>query len=556
LFCGHTIATHQIEEIVVAKAKKNVLTQGKKRKAEQLALANQLEAACGLYAGVCASDPADVESWVKLSIVQCGLYRFSDAEGSVRRALRLTPDLTFAQQTLATILQRQGRTDEASVVLEAALAQRPDSAEMLSSLARLREQQGRTQEAFELYFRALDLQPETAYGLAKKAELHERQGNLSGSEACVVRGLAQFPTHPELNLAAARLDRRADRYSDAAARLDAVIHSPMSEDCRADMHIMLGQLHDRLGNTDRVLPHLLHGKAQIARAANPADRSRQRFFSRVAAAHACLEGRAGPVPSPASAPVFEAPVFLVGFQRSGTTLLEQILDSHPHLQCLTEKPMAEMMEAAFHRMGASGPLMPADLSDGQLADLRAVYWREAARHCDRQAGTSLVDKQPLNILRIPLIQRVFPEARFILAIRHPCDVSLGCLMQKFGYDNVMSCFADLPSIAEAYTRVMDVWMECERKLPLRWKRMRYEDLVEDVEGEMRALLDFLGLDWNESLLRHADHAKQRGLINTPSYHQVTQPIYRHARFRWQRYAHEFVPVMSRLQPYIEHFGYA
>lgn len=536
--------------------KKNILTQGKKAKAERLALSNRLEEAHALFAAVCKTDPMDVEAWVKRGVIQCRLGRYVEAESCARRALLLAPNLAFAQQTLATILKHQGKADEASSVLESALAQRPNSSEHLINLACMREKQGRVEEAFKLYHQALDLQPDTLYVLAKQGDLLEKEGRLAEAEEIIARGLARESGHPDLNLVAARLDRRAGRHIEAAARLDAVLHQPMPPDTCTEIHILLGQLHDLLGNTSKVLPNLLEGKRRLALDIDPDGRVRARFLVWVNTNRTSLSEHLVVAPQSALASPEETPIFLIGFLRSGTTLLEQVLDSHPRLQALNEKPMAEVMEDAFRVMTRGKPDALAELSEEQIADLRQVYWREATRHGERQANTLLVDKQPFNIIRIPLLWRVFPRARFILTIRHPCDVVLGCLMQKFGDDNLMSAFANLENMAELYSHVMNAWLEYAQRLPLHWQRIRYEDLITNFEPETRTLLEFLGVGWSDTVLEHTQHAQQRGIINTPSYHQVTQPIYQHAKYRWKRYEKEFAPVIEVLQPFIEQFGYS
>ncbi len=102
---------------------------------------------------------------------------------------------------------------------------------------------------------------------------------------------------------------------------------------------------------------------------------------------------------------------------------------------------------------------------------------------------------------------------------------------------------------------MGAWHEYAERLPLHWQRIRYEDLITDFESEIRTLLEFLGVGWSDTVLEHTRHAQQRGIINTPSYHQITQPIYQHAKYRWERYEKEFAPVIEVLQPFIEQFGY-
>jgi Sulfotransferase family len=154
-----------------------------------------------------------------------------------------------------------------------------------------------------------------------------------------------------------------------------------------------------------------------------------------------------------------------------------------------------------------------------------------------------------------LIWRVFPDAKFILAVRHPCDVCLSCFMQNFALNQAMATFYSLESTAALYAKVMGLWQQYVQKLPIRYHRIRYEDLVSNFEHETRRLLDFLEVGWDDAVLQHTEHARKRGTISTPSYHQVTQPIYQHAKYRWKRYAKQLESVMETLQPYIEYFGY-
>jgi hypothetical protein len=128
-------------------------------------------------------------------------------------------------------------------------------------------------------------------------------------------------------------------------------------------------------------------------------------------------------------------------------------------------------------------------------------------------------------------------------------------MQLFTRNAAMVNFTSLAGTAAVYAAVMDLWQEYATTLPFEVHPIRYEDLVDDVEGEARRLLRFLELEWNPAVLDHVQHARDRGIIWTPSYHQVTQPIYQSAKYRWTRYARELEPIMDTLRPYIRRFGY-
>lgn len=488
------------------------------------------------------------------ALIDVGLM--SEAAACCSRAVDLRPDFFEALSDLGSALLALGRREDAAEILGRARALRPDSPVALANTATLLELEGHAEEALRQLRRARDADPGSVDLVAKHAELLERIGRTHEAASIVADASRVNRRHPLLNLVAARLARRDSRYEDAVALLEGALDQPMRHDLAGEIRLMLGQLHDRLGNFDRVFPLLLDGKRRVAMATHSGGTDAQRYLERIESACAWL-GAGTPTPGGARPdPAMSTPAFLLGFPRSGTTLLEQILDGHPRIQTLSEQPMSAAMERTYLKItgGEAGAL--ARLDDGQIEELRRAYFAQVARCVERTPGTLLIDKLPLNTIRAPLLWRVFPDARFIFAARHPCDVCLSCLMQNFAANEAMNSLGSLESIVTVYARVISAWQQTVRRLPtLRFQRIRYEDLVDNVEREARALLQFLGLEWHDSVLQHARRAQQRGIM-TPSYHQVTQAIYRHARFRWRHYADEFTPVMSMLQPCIDSLGYA
>jgi hypothetical protein len=142
-----------------------------------------------------------------------------------------------------------------------------------------------------------------------------------------------------------------------------------------------------------------------------------------------------------------------------------------------------------------------------------------------------------------------------MVVRHPCDACLSCFMQDFRLNDAMSNYLRLEDAALLYWKVMNLWRQYLRLLPVPYHMVKYEDLVDDFEGQTGLLLEFLNVPWDDAVLGYTDHAKTLGRIHTPSYSQVSQPIYRRARYRWVRYAEFFEPVMHLLKPHIEYFGY-
>jgi len=484
-----------------------------------------------------------------------------DAVRHYREAVRLQPDFVEALSNLGAVLTVQGEVLEAARVLNHAVSLNPRAPQVLCNLGHLLLRDGKLDEALDRYQRALTLDPDSLDAAANITALLEKVGRLDEARELVEKTLQSAPTFPPLLLAAAKLARRDKRVDEAIGFLETLLVQNPDSETAGEAHMLLGPLYDRKGDANRAYAHLVEGNRLVAGSILNNVGNGSRYLKRIESMRRYLTPALADVTRavPSSEP---SPVFLLGFARSGTTLLEQILDSHPALSALEEKPTVSAMVHAFEAMtqggqaAAEGDNALASLTAAQIEVLRAAYFAEVARHIDLAPGAILVDKMPLNTVNVHLIWRVFPEAKIILAIRHPCDVCLSCFMQNFMINEAMASFFTLESTAEVYDQVMKTWLLAAASLPLNYHRVRYEDLVANFEGETRALLDFLGVGWDEKVRGHTEHAMQRGTINTPSYHQVTQPIYQHAKYRWKRYAQQFEPVMPILEPYIDYFGYS
>lgn len=595
---------------------KNILTRSRKLKAEDLMNRGQLDEAQAVCAQVCQTDRSDVEAWTLLGLIERKRGRFAEAEQAARRAVMLRPAYAPGIQLLGTALHCQGRLSEAIACYRQALGLQPDVADTHYLLGNALRETGAFVDADRSYAKALELQPdhlqtlsnrgatllnlgriEEAAGCLTRANelqpglpqvlcnialLHQVQNNyeLARSysldalradenflpaisvlaDVCektsefekahewVTRGLAINPDEISLNMTAARIARHQRRTDDAIAILES-IRGKANIEQQADVLMLLGELYDKKKDAPRAFACLSEGNRLKARSmladASESDRYVQRteeLRQRFRTDH------------PETWQAFTAddstadPIFLFGFPRSGTTLLEQILDSHPRLQAIPEKPTISSVEHALKNRPLSS------LSPDDIRELRKVYFDAAARFVQCEPNRILVDKMPLNTVQAQLIWRLFPNAKCILAIRHPCDVCFSCFMQNFVINNAMSTFFTLEKTAAAYASVMSLWQEYIKILPIRYHRIRYEDLVADQPGETRRLLDFLELEWDETVLRQDEHARTRN-INTPSYHQVTQPIYQDAKYRWKRYESYMQSVLPILQPYIDFFDY-
>ena len=252
------------------------------------------------------------------------------------------------------------------------------------------------------------------------------------------------------------------------------------------------------------------------------------------------------------------PVFFVGFPRSGTTLVEQILNQHVDIVTSDETPLIDNLIDKIPTIINTEKTFPdclQDFSEQDYAVLRKNYWSEAENNIEGLSPhQTFVDKLPLNIIELGFISKLFPDSRLLVALRDPRDACLSCFMQSFTPNPAMINFINMKDTVDFYDNVMNLWLRYQKALPIAWHQYRYEDLVDDFETTTRNIFKFLELDYPENAERFHETAKNR-IINTPSYQDVATPIYARRKARWKNYEKHFTPYMKQLAPLIKEFGY-
>ena len=248
------------------------------------------------------------------------------------------------------------------------------------------------------------------------------------------------------------------------------------------------------------------------------------------------------------------PVFLVGFPRSGTTLLDTILSSHSNIITLEEKPMVAMVKMHLNKIARIENLM--NLSEREVIKLRDVYHQELIKHTNikKIKNKILIDKLPLSIIDIGLILRLFPNAKFILSLRHPLDCILSCFMQTFNLNNAMANFLDLKTTAQLYSNSMKLFDIYCKVFKIKYHIVKYEDLIHSLKSEAISLLKFLDLSWQDNMAKYRELALNKK-INTPSYNQVTEKIYTRASGRWKNYEKELEFIFPEIKFWIDKWKY-
>lgn len=507
-----------------------------------------------LCESVLAVRPAEPNALQLLGLVRTQEGRLAEAIDLLERSRKAQHPGVHLLNNLGIAYRRARRFEQARSTLLEAVAMDPRFAPAQCNLGNVLldlEDLPAATRAFEASIRA---KPDYAEAHAAIAKIAELSHDLTAARAAAMRALTFDPQHPVANLALARVDLREDRPAVAAARLQAMTGRSIAAATNAAItHGLLGQALDRLGNFEQAFAAFTQANAiqcQIAEPSMPrqsmmSPASVARLTDFVASSQRSIWDAGGEAT--------RSPTFFVGFPRSGTTLVEQILAAHPSIATMEEKDI--LAQAIAPSVGSSDWLTAfAALDHAQLAERRALYWRSAEPHLKGNRDGLVIDKLPLNTILLAPAHRLFPDAKIIFALRDPRDVVLSCFQQTFDMNAAMFEFLTLETAARYYDAVMRLFGGTRAKLPLTLHMIRYEDLLADFEGETRRLLQFLEIPWAESVRSYRDNAKKR-LINTPSASQVVRPLYTSARGKWRNYRAQLEPVLPLLEPWAQAFGY-
>ena len=465
-----------------------------------------------------------------------------EAAAQFRRALALNPDYAEAHNSLGYTLLEQDRLEEAAAEMRAALAAKPSFVQARVNLAIIMVEQENFEEALKIYDEVLQDQPAHAAALAGKAAVLDRQGRRDEA-ARIVMPFADAGALPHAMISLyGRLSRVAGAQEKALAPLKSIQASgTAAEKAQRDVHFALGDLYDDLGQYDRAFEHYAAGNALRHTDYDPqstADRI-DRIIAYFSAERLAALPRASvqaALPANVSA---DLPIFIVGTPRSGTSLVEQILSCHREVQAAGElrhmMRLAEGLGLGFQD-GDSGVVDSDDdsgdgdaIPDGEgLTAAAESYLQDLGARAGE--ARRVTDKMPYNFERLGLISLLFPGARVIHCRRDPLDSCLSCYFQNFRRGNFQTFdLRHLGIYHRHYERLMAHWRDV---LDLAILDVSYEAHVEDPEGTLRDILEFLELDWDPACLEFHDSKR---FVKTASRDQVKRPIYKSSVGRWRNY---------------------
>jgi len=475
------------------------------------------------------------------------------ALGCLEQALKLDAKNPKLLGVYALLLFRTWRLDEAERAARAALDLQPQLADVVDILGSILWRRGDVAAARECFERALQQTPMHPGAWGNLTLLNEQSNRVAEAERMAEEGLALRPHDVMLRLVRARCLRRRGDLAQARAQFEALAQEGTPA-LRRDAGYELALCADAQGEAGLAYAHAERANLLAEQIAPHTLRDARIFMEQIHNLHACFTPEwVASWRSLPQAGAAKAPVFLCGFPRSGTTLLDSMLGAHPKIVVLEERATAQAMITALDKPPGQYPNAMHDLTDQQFAEVRQSYFQAAALADGEHR--QIVDKSPFLTMHLGLVQRIFPGTPIVFMARHPCDVVLSCFMTNMELNSGTAHFTRLNSSVELYCKVMSLWQRYREVLPLNSHVLRYEDFLDRPEESLRAVLTFMGIPWSDKVLRHAEHVATRGKISSASYAQVSRELYQTSRERWRRYTKYLEPYLPQLQPYCELFGY-
>ena len=494
-----------------------------------------------------------------LTLLLFGKGAIAEAEIHARNAVRIAPQNPQSHNLMGMIMTEANRPQIGEYhyrkVIELSRGRDPI---LLANLAWNLRNQGRMEESRQLYEESSGQAPNVLQTWLGWARLEEADRNVERATELLDRAERVAPGNPSVMLTRAVLSGRSGAYSQALAILDAMAPPDKGAALGANELLEKGRLLDRIGRYEEAFAAFAEGKRlcrEVTGLNYLADQAQQ-LASRLKGFF--TETRLAILPRAQLRDDAAQPIFILGFPRSGTTLVEQTLSAHPRICAGDELPFVNEITQAMVRVLNSPLTYPEALAELWMGDrcqgldeLRDYYLDRVHQLDIVEPGAAwFTDKMPLNETHLGLIALMFPRSPIIHVLRHPLDVVLSTFSNHLTHG--FYCSYALETAARHYVLSMDLVEHYRGQMTLHYLPIRYEDIVDDQAGAVRRMLDFIGEPYDERCL--AFHENRR-YARTASYAQVTEQLYDRSRYRYRHYLKELQPAVAILEPIIKRLGY-
>ncbi|MEP4378103.1 MAG: tetratricopeptide repeat protein [Alphaproteobacteria bacterium] len=490
------------------------------------------------------------------------------AHAHLRTLTEAHPEWPDALHLLGLCFNELDQTDLAIEALSLARKLAPSRVDTALALIQVHERRRDPEAAHAVIDDALEVNPDEPRMLARLAEHHERVSRLDEAQAAAERALALNPLEPMAHTVLVQTAARSKDYELARSR----VHT--SEDIVRDSPAELrfsytaGRICETTGEYEEAFRFYTRANQLLRNLTRAQRMNSQDHLSRLQKSRKAFEAADLSTAAPSmtrETPDQDAnalpPIFIVGFPRSGTTMLERLIGNSPNVVISDELPTMRNAVNRFHEITGSSFLTPAaleQLTEDDLRQLRSDYRDSVARLIPRalEPGMVLVNKDPMSTVNLPLIARMFPDSPLLVLLRDPRDVCLSCFSTEFVVNRTTHLLSDLTDTVALYEAVMGLWLAFKPALRHRTMTVHYEELSADVDGHLPGILNFCGLEPASGSLDGNVPAAQAGdWVNTASYNTVIEPVHQRAIARWKHFEPFLETTFAPLTPFIEQMGY-
>ena len=516
---------------------------------------NKIQEAIKLFDDALKLNPTSFDVCSKLGSLA---FQIGDLDKSInyfKKTLLLDPKSSLGYSNLGLIYSRLNNKDLALQNYLKAYKIEPKNFIVNYNLANYFFYNNDDKNAEKYYLLSIKLQPDHFYPYNNLFQLYDRSNNLEKLEEIFINILKLFGRTPQVLFLEGSLKFKKKKYRETIKIFKHLYIDKKDFQKSVLITNILAKCYDYIGSyseayeyyskSNKITENSIKNKFDKNKY-NERVTTRLNFFTN-------FENK--PLPVNETFDEHIDPVFLIGFPRSGTTLLDTILRTHKSIEVIEEKLLVENLIDKLRNYIDNNFSNLKLINKDKIKLLRDFYFKKRNNFVEHKNNTIIVDKLPLNIIYTAELNKIFPRAKFIFALRNPYDAVLSCFMQPFLPNDAMSNFYNLKDSSNFYDQVMSLWEIYQKSLNLNLHTIKYEDLVNNFDNTVKKLLIFLGVEWSDKLRNFHLTASKRGMINTPSINQVNMPLYNKSILRWKNYSDKFSNNNFILEKWIKKFDY-
>ncbi len=478
----------------------------------------------------------------------------SEAEFCYRKAIEIKSDFSLAYNNLGSLLSKKGKLLEAEKFTEKAIVYNPKFELAYVNLGSIKVDLDKSLEAEKLFLRAIEINKNYNYACINLFRLYEKINNISKLKTKIESLKENKNFINEILMFKARLSFREKDFIMAKKLIDQVSYKWIKNTDNSTNLLywsFKAFIEEKVKNYDEAFQCFEKSQLNL----KYEDCNPKVFQNYILTYRKNLDNKAFSTHNKKTKLYKNPPAFLIGFPRSGTTLLDTILRSHPEIDVLEEKPIINSVEQTIKSKFNCSLDELHKLDTNDLDFLSNYYFDILKNNCNNQEAKILIDKFPFQTVCLPLINLLFPNAKIIFTHRNPYDTVLSCFQQSFEPNNAMSNFRTIESSSKIYDLTMKMWIDYKSNLKMNFITSKYEDLIDGFDTQISGILDFLEVKWDGNIRNYRDTALKREKINTPSSSQVVQPLYKSSINKWKNYEKYFKNSNQYLDKWVTYFEY-